>query len=181
MVIQHATVIKYIEHYLSNDNMQDISGVCYGFSTKYIDAYLLNDRKSFYSRLSILEQYKNNIPQLFEEINRLRLQHAQGVSLTDRQRIILELPGFFEGVIIQQRPNEFKQFYKQSFFSIKSQQMVNQHSITKPELMNDQTLREAFETHHILTKQGLVEYLQQLKNHILQCDAPVAFIIRARS
>lgn len=46
-------------------------GVCYGLSSKYLDALFCNDRDTLYKRLELIEQYQENPEELLHNIQKV--------------------------------------------------------------------------------------------------------------
>ena len=181
--LEHRDILKFVEHhFVDDDRFKKSGGTCYGFSAKYLDAYFMNDRESFYRRLNILLEYKNNKADLFDLVENIRQRLKDGEeasSLTTREFDLLEVPAFLESITVQQSSYQFRKPLGLSFFSSIGQSYKNDQQYTKSLSFGDRSINRSFDSHHMLTKKGLVIYFEELKQQIIQSETNHAFMLCA--
>jgi len=80
-------------------------GLCFGIHSTAMQAMLTGNMKSFIERYELLEEYRDKAEELKKDINDVRekIKIRKEEILTPREKILLELPAFFEHVILLQQ------------------------------------------------------------------------------
>src|SRR6516225_7187616 len=106
MKISHADLIT-IANLLGYSNIK--GGLCAGFSAMYGHSVFAQDEASFYKRLHFIATYKNNFPQLIEEIGKAQKKTANSLNEKDMQ--LLDILAFFDGIELYLSPLTHKDYF----------------------------------------------------------------------
>ncbi|KTD55282.1 ankyrin repeat-containing protein [Legionella sainthelensi] len=154
-------------------------GVCYGLSSKYLDALFCNDRDTLYKRLELIEQYQENPEELLHNIqkvyDKIRLSIPQKPVLTHEELACLEVRPFFECITLQLHPDFYPEIYNQHVM----QNYSANHTISAPKQLENAAPQLLHRSYHAKNKQELITYFEQLKLLLQSCEQVVGFIIES--
>ena len=92
-------------------------GICCGYTLAWVHAILANDEKTFYERLQLIADYKDDFKRLKADINEIRSIVQNGGKPTTEQRKILDIPAFFERVWLHQAPHNYPEAFNGLYLS----------------------------------------------------------------
>ncbi len=80
-------------------------GTCHGFSMMWIQAACSNELDAFNKRMVLLNEFNENPTHLLTEIKRVRALVKEKQVLIEKDKELLEIPAFFEGISLYQSPH----------------------------------------------------------------------------
>lgn len=163
MFWEHTALIKLIQAY-QKDASYTYQGVCYGFTTAYMNAYLLGDEERFYNRLDVLQSYHYMPSRLFKAIDAAREKVKRKEPLTEKEECLLEIPAFFESVIVQQAPYQLHEAMGPD--TQEKQNYLAYHAMSAPKGMKSPHLSNR--TAYAATLEELHNYFKQLADTLAQ-------------
>lgn len=151
-------------------------GLCLGFSEMWAQAVCANDLEAFKSRLTLMDEYKDNPERLNQDIEALRNQiKEQGgdVVLSERGRILLEIPAFFEGIALYLSPFLYEKVFESKLIQRDSETVS---TFVTPKTGDSGGMRKAFSTLDQYNEAELSTFLQRLSARIVD-HQDVALVI----
>lgn len=175
MPLHHSSLVKYLALYCGTKKQSDrLRGVCFGYSSVYLSALLLQDRARLYERLALLNHYKRHKQKLFRDIHLARHKHKVNKenSLNHKEQLLLEIPAFFDSILIQQSPHR----YSDPLNISGSQDYLKHLPLTQPCLMTSvpELIHESI---YAFNFQELHTYLNELQDAIKQEEGPIGILI----
>ncbi|WED44148.1 ankyrin repeat domain-containing protein [Legionella cardiaca] len=179
----HHYQLMRIAHTLGYKDISE-KGMCHGFSSMWAQAACsqsYQDEKhseldSFLERLAFLEKFANAPEKLKEKVDEVRA-YVQGQrnqynskNLTSEQRILLEIPAFFEGVSAYQYPDRFPQLFGKKLQQPKVEE-VSAH-FQSQRLEESGGLVQAFHTSDQYSVQSLAAHLDEISQQLSQSPNP---------
>ena len=144
-------------------------GLCAGFSGMWLQAVLAEDEQTFYERLDLISSYKQQFPELAEELKRAQSKKKQDLNLLDKE--LLDILGFFDGILLYQSPS-------QHHSHLPSSPRVNQDdlstifSVTKPLVLEKEQTKTLLNKNHSFSKASLICFFLDLKSILSQISYP---------
>lgn len=141
-------------------------GICRGFSCMLAQAFLAGEGEVFFARLLLIEKYNNFslIPKLIYEV-RDKVKNEE--ILNDEEIQLLEIPAFYESLILYQNPLKHVGFFNLRVEQSDLKKIFLLAKSTKMEKM-DITLSSLIDTSYFFTKEilnfFLLELIELLKN-----------------
>lgn len=90
-------------------------GVCYGFSTMLVTAFLIEKEAEFFARLQLIESYHDELRWLKDDIYSVRKKIKQKRARNEKEKRLLEIPAFFEGILLSQRPSKHRALFNDRY------------------------------------------------------------------
>ena len=95
---------------------ENLAGICNGFTMKWLEACLLNERDIFDRRL---QRLLDNPPTLFEVDNIKKIIKQAGRSynkdtLTADQKEIIDISAFYDNIVLYQNPERYQEWYSET-------------------------------------------------------------------
>lgn len=191
--LAHHDLIALAKKYFGSNAESLSEGICFGFSSKFIDAVLQNDEKVFFKRLKIIEYYKDKgselelliqyflnqnkkeelkseldielVIQNYHELVRTYGEINPEAPITETD--ILEIPAFFESLITYFAPDDLPELYNEALDE-QSYRVSHQYGRS---LHQEQLNQEPFILPNrslCLSQQDLEEYLDSLQKILLE-------------
>src|SRR5262245_21069160 len=95
-------------------------GICRGFSLMLAQAFLAEDRTTFYERLNLIARYKAADPtfsSLIKDLHQAQEKAKQHKTLTSDEENLMNLLAFFVGVDFYQHPPGYEEvFHRNNIF-----------------------------------------------------------------
>ncbi len=153
-------------------------GVCYGLTSKYLDALFCNDRLTLYKRLALIEKYQDRPEQLLHNIQRLydtNKKFAGQKEFTPDEQVLLEVRPFFESLILQLHPFYFPEIFDGEVV----QNYVLNHSVASPIRLEKSAPKLLHRSYHAKTKKELIQYVKSLERALTTSAQRIGFIIES--
>ena len=177
-MISHEFLIA-INNLLLNPKRIDSTGVCFGLSSKYLDALFSKDRATFYKRLAFIENYKEHPEHLVHEVQsiyeKLKKTKPRDPNFSEKELLLLEIRPFFENITLQLHPNFFPEFYNRRDM----QNYVLNHALSAPIILENYKPHLIDRSYHAKTERELVKYFDQLKQGLHASKQIIGFIIES--
>lgn len=147
-------------NYLSLDS----DGLCSGFTGMWIQAVCLGESEveQFNKRMRLLERYASSPQKLPEDIAKVRHLVKQGTQeLTNNQKMLLEIPAFFEGIRLYLNPEQHDEVWGGKKFTQINAVDISQY--TQSKMLEEQGgLSRAFLNLDYYDQVGLITFLNKL-------------------
>lgn len=186
MSLDHRALISLIaEYHLGSDKKPVYAeGVCYGFTAVYLNAFFLGEEDRFYRRLDLLSGYHDSPKRLIQDIEAVRqklkkVENRKAIDvshLEPREQILLEIPAFFESILLQQNPCLFPKAFPSE--SQLEQNYLAHHAMTSPKKMTSVPTR-LHRTVKAETQNEIQAYFDKLSEVLMNCPQKVK--LHARS
>lgn len=192
-----------IDHNMLLDAMEqcgyqvDNEGMCYGFSHMAMQAILAKDVTTYNRRLSVIEELMNKGETILDEIDKVRkkiidskpqTQKEYDELLSQKEKDILSIPAFFDGVSLYYRPELFPDFFEQQVALDQhaeiSMPLVASSALTLPQTTkNKEEINiEKMDTFSgAYNKKELTDYFDTLLKilHEQNLDQPLSFVLHS--
>ncbi len=175
--VNHVDFARVINGILGTD--YSFKGVCYGFTSKLIDAFFQDDLKLFDKRLSIISGYIYNdncnidigIKNLKDKVKNIRQQIKEGKTheLSEDDFLILEIPALMESILVQQMPDSFVEIQGESNINDQNY-FANQSLVSSKQQGNNYSRHLLTIGSHALTRARLKKYLDQMQSILEKSD-----------
>lgn len=157
MRLSHSSLIKLIQ----DCGYPALSvGICRGFSGMLTQASFCSDKANFYARLNFLTQYLDSAPLLIHAIEKAQEKHKQDLILTDEEKMLLEIPPFFEGIMLYMYPVKYKAFTNLRHFTQMNLSQI--FVLTRPASLENVNIFVYLNKIYGADKQQLQRYLNSL-------------------
>lgn len=163
--MKHAELIT-LGHALGYRNISK-SGICFGFSMMWAQAVANNGIDAFDKRLKLLSEFTSNPDNLFYEVRRVRHLVKKNQKLSERDQGILEIPAFFDGVLLYQYPILHNEVFTKSSPLSQSELLSEISALTQPLVANSSLVNKhtANEYTREQLKLSLENMAAQLESH----------------
>jgi len=184
MSLQAKTLIQLTDAFRHDFYIHEGNKRCrFGFSSLYLNALFLNDQESFYKRLSLIKDYQdnNNLDGLVEKIKNVKEALKKANAKPNEEELaLLEVQAFFETLDIYEHPERHPPIFD---YSSPSQSYIKSNALLFPETQGKagKSLPQLLASSALsLTKKELKDYLDKLKEALIESKLKTGVLIRYR-
>lgn len=149
-------------------------GLCQGFSGVLANAVLADDEPAFYNRLKLIESHAQHLPALKNKIDEARSKVKNDESLNDEENQLLEIPAFYDAVILYLHPEQHGDFFSIPDVRQKNIDMI--YSVVKPLKLDDYNATIVLNTYHAFNQKKLINYFDELSDIIKTSKKTAIFL-----
>jgi len=164
--MKHSELIK-LGQALGYKSIHD-RGLCKGFSMMWIEAVCVGESEvaNLNKRMRLLEHYASTPQKLAQDIAKVRNIVKEGKKeLTYTQKMILEVPSFFEGISLYLQPDMHKEIWGNKRFN--QQNEVDIANYIQSQMMEEMGgLSKPFKSTEQYDQKGLVNFLNKLSDRL---------------
>ncbi|EKD72765.1 MAG: ankyrin repeat protein [uncultured bacterium] len=158
----------------------DAEGVCFGIAYMAVQALLIGEIDQFNRRLELIADIplENFASEFAERINKIQQKQEKNEMLTEDDKLMLEIPAFFEGIELYQQPNLYPDWFEE-----KAKPHIQNAELTAPLIQSEKLAKQGGMAKisdfslGIYTEQELIVYLNGFSSAIKNVPHPVALVL----
>lgn len=147
-------------------------GICYGFSLMLMQAVLAGREIDFFERLKLIASYKSisedpaevkaGFDELVSDINKAKAKASSRVSLSLKEKQLIEMPAFYDGIRIYQSPFHYPYLFDGRKLSQKDPTLI--YELVKSLSLDATKLHSIHEKIYFFNRDTLFNYLRLIEN-----------------